>query len=105
MAATSRADEIRTRLQDALGAQHVDVEDESRLHAGHAGARAGGESHFRALVVSSRFEGKGRVERQRMVYGALGELMSGPIHALAMRTLTPEEWQREAQSSETPRSG
>jgi BolA protein len=91
----SRADEIRTRLESALDAQHVDVEDESRHHAGHAGARAGGESHFRALVVSARFEGKGRIERQRMVYGALGDWMSGPIHALAMQTLTPAEWERQ----------
>jgi BolA protein len=98
----ARADEIRTRLRGALAAEVVEVEDESRHHAGHAGARAGGESHFRALVVSPRFEGVARVERQRMVYAALGELMSGPIHALAMRTLTPEEWRREAESLRGP---
>lgn len=91
----TRADEIRSRIQDALAPQRVEIEDESHLHAGHAGARPGGESHFRALVVAARFEGKGRVERQRMVYAALGELMSGPIHALALRTLTPEEAGRE----------
>jgi BolA family transcriptional regulator, general stress-responsive regulator len=91
----TRADEIRTRLTAALAPERLEIEDESRLHAGHAGARAGGESHFRALVVSARFAGKGRIERQRMVYAALGDLMQGPIHALAMQTLTPEEWQRE----------
>ena len=93
----TRADEIRTRVQAALAPEHVEIEDESHRHAGHAGARAGGESHFRALVVSARFEGRSRVERQRMVYAALGELMSGPgaIHALAMQTLTPDEWRRE----------
>lgn len=91
----TRADEIRARIQAALAPERVEIEDESHLHAGHAGARPGGESHFRALVVAGRFEGKGRVERQRMVYAALGELMSGPIHALALRTLTPEEWGRE----------
>jgi BolA protein len=91
----SRADQVRTRIEKALAAERVEVEDESHLHAGHAGARPGGESHFRALIVAVRFEGKGRVERQRMVYAALGELMSGPIHALALRTLTPEEWGRE----------
>jgi BolA protein len=97
MPATSRADLIRTRLQTALAPERLEIEDESRLHAGHAGARVGGESHFRALVVSARFEGVGRVARQRMVYAALGELMSGPgaIHALALRTLTPDEWRRE----------
>jgi BolA protein len=88
----SRADEIRARLTAALAPEHLEIEDESAHHAGHAGARPGGESHFRALVVAARFEGKGRVERQRMVYAALGDLMSGAIHALAMQTLTPEEW-------------
>ena len=88
----SRADEIRARLTAALAPEHVEIEDESAHHAGHAGARPDGESHFRALVVAARFEGKGRVERQRMVYAALGDLMSGAIHALAMQTLTPEEW-------------
>jgi BolA protein len=97
----SRADEIRARLQAALAPERVEIEDESRLHAGHAGARPGGESHFRALVVSARFQGKGRVERQRMVYAALGDLMTGPgaIHALAMQTLTPGEWRRESGAS------
>ena len=94
----SRADEIRARLTAALAPERVEIEDESRLHAGHAGARPGGESHFRALVVSARFEGKARVERQRMVYAALGDLMSGAIHALAMQTLTPEEWLRRSGS-------
>src|SRR5262245_13411732 len=93
----TRADEIRTRLQSALAPERLEIEDESRLHAGHAGARPSGESHFRALVVSVRFEGVARVARQRMVYAALGDLMQGPsaIHALALRTLTPDEWRRE----------
>lgn len=91
----TRADEIRVRIEQALAPQRVEVEDQSRLHAGHAGARPEGETHFRALVVASRFAGKGRVERQRMVYAALGDLMAGPIHALALRTLTPEEAERE----------
>jgi len=96
----TRADEIRARLAAALDPLRVEIEDESHRHAGHAGARAGGESHFRALVVSARFEGKSRVERQRMVYAALGDLMSGPgaIHALAMQTLTPDEWRAQGDS-------
>jgi BolA protein len=68
------------------------VTDESHLHAGHAGA-AGGAGHFRALVVSGLFEGKNLIERQRLVYRALGEMMGPEIHALAMQTLTPEQWQ------------
>jgi BolA protein len=93
----SRVDEIRARLA-ALEPERLEVEDESAHHAGHAGARPGGETHFRTLVVSRRFAGRSRVERQRMVYAALGDLMTGAgaIHALAMRTLTPDEWQSEA---------
>lgn len=91
----TRADEIRARIAEALAPALVEVADESRLHAGHAGARPEGETHFRALVVADRFAGRGRVERQRMVYAALGDLMAGPVHALALRTLTPEEAERE----------
>ena len=81
------------RALDALRRrdEHVDVLDESHLHAGHAGA-AGGGGHFRALVVSDRFEGQSRVARQRLVYAALAEEMGAEIHALAMQTLTPAEW-------------
>lgn len=82
---------IESRLTDGLGATHVDVEDESHLHAGHAGARSGG-GHFRAVIVSERFAGLSRVARQRVVYEALGDLMQGEIHAFSMRTFTPDEW-------------
>ena len=82
---------IEEKLRDALSADHVEVEDESALHAGHAGARAGG-GHFRALVVSDRFEGKSRLERQRLVYAALDDEMGTQIHALSMSTLTRDEW-------------
>jgi len=78
----SRADEIRTRLQTALAPERLEIEDESRLHVGHAGTRAGGESHFRALVVSARFEGLAALARQRLVYAALAAEMQGEIHAL-----------------------
>ena len=87
-------DEIEVRLRAALGAVHVAVEDESRFHAGH-GATGG---HFRAVVVSERFAGLSRVVAQRLVYEALGEWMEGPIHAFAVRTLTPEQW-RAAQAT------
>ena len=87
-----RRSRIEALLRERLAAVHVEVVDESALHAGHAGA-AGGAGHFRALVVSPRFEGKSLVERQRLVYGALGEMLKLEIHALAMRTLTPEQWQ------------
>ena len=82
---------IRERLQTALAPERLEVVDESHLHAGHAGARPGGESHFRLLVVASAFAGRSRVERQRMVHAALADLLRSDIHALAMATRTPEE--------------
>jgi len=87
-----RRRQIESRLREALEAEHVTVVDESHLHVGHVGAREGG-GHFRALVVSSRFEGKNAVERQRLVYAALAEEMGREIHALSMQTLTPTQWQ------------
>jgi BolA protein len=93
MAATApeRRARIESRLRERLAALHVAVVDESAQHAGHAGA-AGGGGHFRAVIVAAAFEGKSLVERQRLVYGALAEMMQGEIHALAMQTLTPEQW-------------
>ncbi len=83
---------IESRLREALDARHLDLVDESHLHAGHAGAASGG-GHYRAIIVSDRFEGLSRVARQRLVYAALAEEMGGEIHALAMRTFTPSEWE------------
>jgi BolA protein len=85
-----RRNRIETALRQALAPYHLEVVDESALHAGHAGAGGGG--HFRALVVSDRFQGQDLLTRQRMVYAALGDAMKSDIHALALRTLTPEEW-------------
>ncbi len=93
----TRAQRIVDRLRTALEAERVDLEDESHLHRGHAGAR-GGAGHYRVLVVSARFAGLDRVARQRAIYRALGEMIPGEIHALSARALTPEEW-REAASS------
>ena len=90
-----RRSHIETRLRDAFAASHVDVVDESHRHAGHAGAASGG-GHFRAIVVSARFEGLSRVARQRLVYEALAAEMRAEIHALALRTLTPAEWDADA---------
>jgi len=88
-----RAEIIRTRLETRLDADHVQVEDDSTLHAGHLGAQGGG-GHYRVTVVSARFEGLSRVAAQRLVYQALGEFMTTDIHALEMRTLTPEQWRQ-----------
>ncbi len=91
---SERSDRLSEEIRERLGAVHVEVEDESHLHAGHAGARDG-KGHFRALVVSDRFEGLNRVQAQRLVYGALEAEFETYIHALALRTLTPEQWKAE----------
>lgn len=84
------AAEIRSRLA-SLDPLALDLVDESAQHAGHAGARPGGNTHWRLTIVSPRFDGKNSVSRHRLVYEALGELMQDPIHALAITARTPEE--------------
>jgi BolA protein len=88
---SARAQAIENALCDKLEAQHVAVIDQSSLHESHLGAQSGG-GHFQVLVVSDRFRGLSRLASQRVVYEALGDLMLNDIHALSMRTLTPEEW-------------
>lgn len=85
----TRIDRIRERLA-ALQPTLLELEDDSHLHAGHAGARAGG-GHYRLHIVSSQFAGKNTVARHRMIYSALGEMMTHEIHALNIRAVTPEE--------------
>ena len=82
---------MRQKLNEGLAPVRLDIVDESQLHTGHAGARPGGESHFRVTVVSAAFEGKSRVDRQRMVYGLLSADLENQIHALALKTMTPAE--------------
>ena len=88
------ADQIRAKLTGALAPLRLDVIDDSHRHAGHAGARDGGESHFTVEVVSGAFEGMSRVARQRLVYDVLKDELAGPVHALALRTLAPSEDKR-----------
>ena len=90
-----RAARIGTLLREGLEAVHVEVFDDSHLHAGHAGAASGG-GHFRVVVVSPRFEGVSRVQAQRLVYQALSQEMGSEIHALSMSTLTPDQWSQGA---------
>ena len=85
------ADVIREKLTQALTPVRLRIIDDSHKHAGHAGARPGGESHFTVEIVAAAFEGQNRVQRQRLVYGALEKELAGPVHALALRTLTPAE--------------
>lgn len=80
---------IERRLTEAFAPPHLSVVDESHLHAGHAGWREGGETHFRIEVVSAAFAGKSRVERHRMVNAALAEAFDRGLHALAIKAEAP----------------
>jgi len=91
---TSMQEALESRLREALETTHLEVVDESHLHVGHAGARDGG-GHYRALIVSPRFEGLNRVRAQQLVFDALGDWMGREIHALSMKTFTPEAWRAE----------
>jgi BolA protein len=82
---------ITDKLNAAFRPQHLEVVDQSHLHAGHAGARPGGETHFAVVIVTDAFVGKSRVERQRLVYAALAEELAGPVHALSLKALTGAE--------------
>ena len=85
------ATEIERRLRTALEPERLSVIDESWRHEGHAGARPEGESHFRVEIVARRFAGASRLERQRMIYAALGDLMTSDVHALAISARAPDE--------------
>lgn len=80
---------IRDRLA-ALQPASIDLVDESHLHAGHAGARSGGR-HYRLDIVSDHFAGRRTVERHRIIYAALGDLMQQDIHALSITARAPGE--------------
>jgi BolA protein len=81
---------IERRLTETFSPSLCQVEDESALHAGHAGAASGG-GHYRIRLVSASFEGKNRLTRHRLVYDCLHDMMQHDIHALAITTLTPSE--------------
>ena len=82
---------LRAKLAAAFAPARLEIDDESDRHRGHAGARPGGESHFRVLIVSEAFRGLPRLARQRAVNAALKEELAGPVHALSARLLSPEE--------------
>jgi BolA protein len=85
-----RMERIRERLAATLAPLECQLDDDSALHAGHAGAAAGG-GHYRLRIVSTRFEGQNRVARHRLVYDCLLDLMPTEIHALAITALAPSE--------------
>ena len=85
------AESIRSKLTAGLAPTRLEILDDSARHAGHAGAREGGETHFTVLVVSERFTGQSRLERQRTIHALLAEELAGPVHALSLKALTPAE--------------
>ena len=91
MTAMRTADIITEKLTSAFSPQSLKVVDESHLHAGHAGAREGGQTHYRGYIVSNAFEGKSRVDRHRMINTALAAELAGSVHALAIHAAAPGE--------------
>ncbi|HEY6049418.1 MAG TPA: BolA family protein [Sphingomicrobium sp.] len=85
------AAEMLARLNSALQPSRIELIDDSEQHRGHGGYNPAGESHFSLRIESPAFAGKSRVERQRMVYGALGDLMRKRVHALSIRATAPGE--------------
>lgn len=83
------SDKIKSRLA-VLDPEYIEIQDDSALHAGHAGARSGG-GHFRLTIVAACFESRNTVARHRMIYAALGDMMKSDIHALAIRANSTSE--------------
>ena len=84
-------DRIEAQLRSRFAPATLDVIDESALHAGHAGARPGGETHFRVALVSADFAGLNRVKRHRLIYAALAAEIADGVHALSLDARAPGE--------------
>lgn len=82
---------IQTKLTAAFSPSRLEIQDDSSRHAGHSGAREGGESHFNIVIEAEAFQGAAKVARQRMVHKALAEELAGPVHALSVKALAPGE--------------
>jgi len=85
------ATEMLARLNSALSPSRIELIDDSEQHRGHGGYNPAGESHFTLRIESAAFESKNRVQRQRMIYAALGSLMESRVHALSIRATAPGE--------------
>jgi BolA protein len=85
------AAEMLARLNSALSPTKIELIDDSEQHRGHGGYNPAGESHFSLRIESQAFAGRNRVERQRMIYAALGDLMQARVHALSIRATAPGE--------------
>ena len=87
----SVAESLRAKLTAAFSPTQLEIDDDSARHAGHAGARPGGESHFNVTIEAAAFAGVSRVQRQRLVYAAVADELAGPVHALSVRAMAPGE--------------
>jgi len=85
------AERIRAKLEAGLKPARIEIIDDSHRHQGHAGARPGGETHFRVEIVAASFAGLSRIERQRSVYALLADEMAERVHALQLVTMAPGE--------------
>lgn len=86
----SRQQKLAARIEAALAPTHLEIIDDSHLHAGHAGA-ADGRGHFTVIVASASFAGLRTLQRHRLVYDAVGDLMVTDVHALSIHASTPDE--------------
>lgn len=85
---STRIDMIRERINKSFSPTHLEIIDDSHKHAGHASA--GGAGHFTVIVTSAEFAGKTPIQRHRMVFAALDDIMGDEIHALSIQASTPE---------------
>jgi BolA protein len=85
------ADRLARKLTQTFAPSRLEVIDDSHRHAGHAGARPGGESHFQVVIQAAAFEGLSRIERQRRIHAALADELAGTVHALSVKALAPGE--------------
>ena len=86
---------IAHKLTAAFSPRELDVVDESHKHAGHAGSRPGGETHFQVRIVAEAFKGRSLLDRHRLVNEALAQELAGPVHALSIMALSISEAERE----------
>lgn len=87
------ANRMRAKLTESLAPTHLEIDDESARHRGHAGAHpdGGGETHFNVTIESAAFAGKNRLARQRLVYGILADELRERVHALTLKLTAPGE--------------
>lgn len=87
----NRAERILSILTQEFSPSHLELHDESSRHEGHAGSRPGGETHYRLVIVSSKFNGVGKVQRHQKIYALLASEFGSGLHALSINASAPEE--------------